>query len=198
MKKINYLNSNFIGAFTESAKIPVTKLPEFIILGRSNVGKSSLINALTRKQIAKTSSTPGKTETINVYTLDNALVMYDLPGYGFAKFKDKRAAFTTFIDQFIQDKSPSLKAFLLLIDSRHDLSDDDIAMIDYLKSLKAPLAVIFTKIDKLNATELKKNIETLSNQIKQVFINPFAILPFSSKIAERCKTLEKMMELWAK
>lgn len=196
--KINFLKAFFQGAYTDPAKIPTTDLAEFMILGRSNVGKSSLINALTRKQIAKTSATPGKTETINVFTIDDKICIYDLPGYGFAKHKSVRAGFSEFIDEFIENKSQDLKAFLLLIDSRHDLSPDDQNMLDYLNKINCPLVVIFTKVDKLNSTELKNNIVSLSQQVKVSYLNPFTILAFSSKIAQHCKNLEKMMELWAK
>jgi GTP-binding protein len=198
MKKINFLNSKFIGAYTDISEIPDFKLPEFMILGRSNVGKSSLINALTRKQIAKTSSTPGKTETINVYLIDDAFVIYDLPGYGYAKIKNKRAGFSEFIDDFIKSKGNQLKSFLLLIDSRHPLSPDDASMIDYLRHLQSPLSIIYTKVDKLNTSELKNCIISNSNQIKAIYIKAFEILPFSSKMAQHCKNLEKLMETWAK
>ena len=198
MAKINFSNAQFLGAFVNVDEIKDLPLAEFMILGRSNVGKSSLINALTKKPIAKTSSIPGKTETINHYLIDNTISLFDLPGYGFAKFKTKRMSWSDFIDKFIVKKGDTLKAFLVLIDSRHDLSEDDIALFDYLNNFKSPVVVIFTKVDKLKAHELKKNIEVLSFQIKECFKNPFVILPFSSKIAAHCKNLENMMGLWAK
>jgi len=197
MAKFNFSNAKFVGAFTDPKKIENFGHSEFIILGRSNVGKSSLINSLTRKPVAKTSSMPGKTETINHYVIDDLISLYDLPGYGFAKFKAKRLGWAEFIDEFIKEKGSSLKAFLLLIDSRHDISPEDEEMIGYLKRFKSPLVVIFTKVDKLNKSELKKHIETLSDQIKQIYINDFFILPFSTKIPEHCKNLEKMMSIWA-
>jgi GTP-binding protein len=198
MSKINFSNSIFSGSFVSSKDVPSTGLAEFIILGRSNVGKSSLINSLTKKQLARTSSTPGKTETINHFVIDNVISMYDLPGYGYAKFKSKRASWSDFIDEFIHEKGNTLKAFLLLIDIRHNLSEEDAAMINYLNQFNAPLAVIFTKVDKLSASELKNNIVLLSNQIKSIYNNHFEILPFSTKISEHCKNLEKMIGIWAK
>lgn len=198
MSKINFSNIQFLGSFVKSTDVPAIKCPEFIIMGRSNVGKSTLINALTRKKIAKTSSTPGKTETINHYFIDEKISLYDLPGYGFAKFRDKRAVWGEFIDEFIQSKGNQLKAFLVLIDSRHDISPEDEAMFQFLRSFKAPVAVILTKVDKLKPDELKKNTEIISHQINECFQNPFVVLPFSSKIASHCKHLEKMMEIWVK
>lgn len=198
MGKINFSQAQFLGAFVKISEIQELKLPEFIIMGRSNVGKSTLINALTRKKIAKTSSTPGKTETINHYMVDNAFSLYDLPGYGFAKFRDKRLLWGEFIDQFITQKGHHLKAFLILIDCRHDISEEDVEMLQFLQNFSSPVAVILTKVDKLKTDELKKNTEIISSQIKQCFNNPFVILPFSSKIASHCKHLEKMIELWVK
>lgn len=196
MAKINFSKAQFLGAFINIQDIKELNLPEFIIMGRSNVGKSTLINALTRKKIAKTSSTPGKTETINHYLIDDFFSLYDLPGYGFAKFREKRLLWGNFIDQFIQQKGHKLKAFLVLLDSRHDLSQEDIEMLTYLQKFSSPVAIILTKVDKLKIDELKKNTEIISHQIKQCFNNPFVILPFSSKIASHCKHLEKMIELW--
>lgn len=125
MSRINFLNAKFLGAFVELPDIPKLDLAEFILMGRSNVGKSSLINALTRKPLAKTSSTPGKTETINLYSVDECIALFDLPGYGFAKFKSKRLSWSLFIDNFIEERGDNLKAFLLLMDVRHDLSEED-------------------------------------------------------------------------
>lgn len=198
MAKINFSNAEFLGAFIQIEDIQDLNLPEFIIMGRSNVGKSTLINALTRKKIAKTSSTPGKTETINHYLIDHLFSLYDLPGYGFAKFREKRLLWGQFIDQFIAQKGNRLKAFLILIDCRHDLSQEDIAMFKFLENFSSPVAIILTKVDKLKTNELKKNTEIISHQIKHVFNNPFVILPFSSKIPTHCKHLEKMIELWVK
>lgn len=198
MSKINFAQTIFAGAFVDPSQIQNSLKSEFLILGRSNVGKSSLINALTKKTVAKTSSVPGKTETINHYIIDQKISLYDLPGYGFAKFKSKRLGFSDFIDKFIQKKGNDLKAFLLLVDSRHNLSEDDAAMIDYLKQYRSPLVIVFTKIDKLNHNEQKQNIEVLSQQIKSIYRNDFVIFPFSTKIATYCKQLEKMMEIWAK
>jgi GTP-binding protein len=198
MTKIVFSKAAFIGAFTDPKAIQDYQHAEFIILGRSNVGKSSLINSLTRKPIAKTSSVPGKTETINHYVIDDQISLYDLPGYGFAKFKAKRLGWSDFIDNFITTKSSQLKAFLLLLDIRHDISEEDVAMIEYLRSFDTQLIIIFTKVDKLSTAELRRNIEVLSAQVKEVYTKSFVIFPFSTKIALHCKNLEKMMGIWAK
>jgi GTP-binding protein len=198
MPKINFSNASFKGAFIESDKIPFDKkTSNFVFIGRSNVGKSSLINALTRKPIAKTSATPGKTETINLYSVDQKISLFDLPGYGYAKFKDKRKAWGNFIDEFLQHNSQDFSALVLLLDLRHDLSEEDFGMLQFLNTFDCPLAVIFTKSDKLNAFEQKKNVETLCQQVKTVYDKNFDILTFSNKIPQLCKQLEKKMELWA-
>ncbi len=198
MAKINFSHASFKGAFVDPEALNKTHASaEFIILGRSNVGKSSLINALTKKQIAKTSSTPGKTETINHFMIDELISLYDLPGYGFAKFKTKRLGWADFIDQFIETKGAHLKGFLLLIDIRHPLSEEDKVMLGYLHKFPSPLHVIFTKIDKLNQTDLKKQLEFLQGQIQELYVNPFTILTFSTKLPLSCKNLEKMIGIWA-
>ena len=198
MAKINFSNASFKGAFVNIKQIPVDgSSSSFVIIGRSNVGKSSLINALTRKQIAKTSSTPGKTETINFYAIDQKISLFDLPGYGYAKYKDKRHGWGEFIDEFLRTYCDQFSAILLLIDIRHDLSEEDSDMLKYLETYNCPLAVIFTKTDKLNVTEQKRNVETLCEQIKTAYGKSFEILPFSTKTPACCKQLEKKMEIWA-
>lgn len=198
MPKIHFSNASFKGAFVDIKQIPIDEnTARFVIIGRSNVGKSSLINALTRKQIAKTSSTPGKTETINFYSIDEKISLFDLPGYGYAKYKDKRHGWGEFIDAFLKLHCDQFSAILLLIDIRHDLSEEDSSMLEYLETYNCPLAVIFTKTDKLTLSEQKRHIETLCTQIKTAYRKSFEILPFSIKVPACCKQLEKKMELWA-
>ncbi|MBQ9085932.1 MAG: YihA family ribosome biogenesis GTP-binding protein [Clostridia bacterium] len=133
--------------------------------GRSNVGKSSLINALlNRKNLARVSSAPGKTITINFYDVDKKLYLVDLPGYGFAKRnpedKQKWSALTD--GYFTQNKNIDRLALVLqLVDSRIPPTADDEMMLEYLRSAELPFAVVATKVDKLNATERKKNLEAL-------------------------------------
>ena len=149
--------------------------------GRSNVGKSSLINALlNRKNLARVSSAPGKTITINFYDVDKKLYLVDLPGYGFAKRnpedKQKWSALTD--GYFTQNKNIDRLALVLqLVDSRIPPTVDDEMMLDYLRASGLPFAVVATKVDKLNATERKKNLEALR---AHPLIGDAPVIPFSS------------------
>ncbi len=196
MTRMNFRNSQFIGSYTQLSQLPSLSKHEMALIGRSNVGKSSLINALVQKPIAKTSSTPGKTQTINQYLIDQTLTLFDLPGYGYAKMRQERLQWGDYIQEFFDKKGGSLSLFLLCLDLRHDLSTEDVGMIHFLKRFNTPLLVIFTKVDKLKEHEKKKNIEIISQQIKDTYSKPFEILPFSTKIPACCQKLEKMMELW--
>lgn len=198
MAKINFLKTAFLGAFVKLDDITNPPFAEFMLLGRSNVGKSSLINALTRKAVAKTSSTPGKTETINHYTIDEQISLFDLPGYGYAKFKTKRVGWSEFIDAFIEKKGNQLKAFLVLIDVRHALSEEDKTLLQYLNRFSSPLVIIFTKIDKLNSSELKRHTETLAKEIEAHYTGPLEYFNFSIKLPLTCKQLEHKIGIWAK
>lgn len=133
-------------------------LPEIAFVGRSNVGKSSLLNhLLRRKKLAKVSAQPGKTYTINYFNVDDQLILVDLPGYGFAKRPDEiKDRWNAVLDHYLE-KRTSLALILLLIDSRRDLSAEDSALIEWAKHRKKPLVLIFTKSDTLSESEKKKN-----------------------------------------
>lgn len=134
-------------------------LPEIALAGRSNVGKSSLINHLLRQKMARTSATPGKTQLINFYSIDEKFLLADLPGYGFAKAPlEAIQTWSKGIDLYLNNR-PSLRLILLLIDSRREVSPEDRSLIDWAEQKKIPLWVIITKTDKLSAQELKKRIQ---------------------------------------
>lgn len=125
-------------------------LPEIALAGRSNVGKSSLINTLiNRKAYARTSSQPGKTQTLNFYNVEQQVYFVDVPGYGFAKVSKKaREAFGQMIETYLSTRKP-LRGVILLVDARHDPSEDDISMYDWLTYYDIPLLVVATKSDKI-------------------------------------------------
>ena len=165
----------------EPRQIPSDPIAQVAFSGRSNVGKSSLINALLgRKSLARVSSAPGKTITINFYEVDKKLFLVDLPGYGFAKrtLEDK-AKWSALTDgYFTQNKNIDRLALVLqLIDSRIGPTKDDEMMLDFLRATEIPFAVVATKTDKLNATEKKKNIEAIS---KHPLIAGIPVIPFSA------------------
>ena len=165
----------------EPRQIPSDPIAQVAFSGRSNVGKSSLINALLgRKSLARVSSAPGKTITINFYEVDKKLFLVDLPGYGFAKrtLEDK-AKWSALTDgYFTQNKNIDRLALVLqLVDSRIGPTKDDEMMLDFLRATEIPFAVVATKTDKLNATEKKKNIEAIS---KHPLIAGVPVIPFSA------------------
>ena len=165
----------------EPRQIPSDPLAQVAFSGRSNVGKSSLINSLLgRKSLARVSSAPGKTITINFYEIDKKLYLVDLPGYGFAKRtleeKKKWSALTD--GYFTQNKNIDRLALVLqLIDSRIGPTKDDEMMLDYLRAAELPFAVVATKTDKLNATERKKNLAAIE---AHPLISGAPVIPFSA------------------
>lgn len=153
---IAFEKGKFIASALTEPEFPSLKndqgkiIPEIAFVGRSNVGKSTLINSLLRdKKLAKTSSTPGKTQRINFFLIDDRFLLVDLPGYGYSKAGKKEVAdWSQSIDNYLQTRT-SLSLLLLLIDSRREPTQEDLAMVAWSKEKKIPLLVIFTKCDKL-------------------------------------------------
>ncbi|MCX7991604.1 MAG: ribosome biogenesis GTP-binding protein YihA/YsxC [Proteobacteria bacterium] len=135
-------------------------LPEFAFAGRSNVGKSSLINTLVNTKIAHTSKTPGKTRAINFFLIEDKYVLADLPGYGYAKItKEAQLSWKELIENYITS-SKNLKILFILADISRGLEDEELTLIDWLKYIKRPYKIIFTKTDKLSRNELRTKINT--------------------------------------
>ncbi|MBQ6253818.1 MAG: YihA family ribosome biogenesis GTP-binding protein [Bacteroidales bacterium] len=152
--------AKFAGSSAKAANKPSRKLPEFAFIGRSNVGKSSLINMLCgNRKLAKTSSTPGKTKLINHFIINDSWYLVDLPGYGFAKVsKNEREALRKMISDYILNSGEMVSLFTL-VDSRHDIQKIDIEFLSWLGENGIPFAIIFTKGDKLGPNALKAQIE---------------------------------------
>ncbi len=145
---------------------PKIKLPEFAFIGRSNVGKSSLINSLCGiKRLAKTSSTPGKTQLVNHFLINDSWYLVDLPGYGYAKISKKaRTQLSTMNNEFINN-SPDLIMLFVLLDSRHQIQKIDLEFLTSLGEAGIPFAIIFTKADKLGKTALEKQIDNNKKEL---------------------------------
>ena len=160
------LNAEFISSYADVSKCPTPDKPEFAFIGRSNVGKSSLINMLTSsKKLAKISVTPGKTQTINHYLINSSWYLVDLPGYGYATVsKSTRAGFGVMIENYIL-KRENLTCLFILIDSRLPPQAIDLDFIEWAGSKEVPLALLFTKIDKLKHNELQKNLKLYQNTL---------------------------------
>lgn len=152
--------AKFAGSCTRVSQKPSRRLPEFAFIGRSNVGKSSLINMLCgNRKLAKTSSTPGKTKLINHFIINDSWYLVDLPGYGFAKISQKgREELRKMINDYIE-KSEEMIVLFVLIDSRHDITKIDREFLAGLGENGVPFAIIFTKGDKLGPNALKVQIE---------------------------------------
>ncbi len=159
-------SAKFISSNSNPNLCPKTNLPEFAFVGRSNVGKSSLINMLVdRKKLAKTSSTPGKTQLINHFLINDELYLVDLPGYGYAKISIKtRRKILEMINKYILNRI-NLYCIFILIDSRHEPMSSDLDVINQLGKNNIPLALIFTKTDKLNRSKLNKNIDIYKKEV---------------------------------
>jgi GTP-binding protein len=164
MKKCSFNEARFLLSTLDEIPPFLDKdkklLPEVALVGRSNVGKSSLINHLLhRKKLAKVSAKPGKTQTINYFNVDNQLIVVDLPGYGYAsRSQDMQLLWSAAIDQYFKKRS-SLSMIILLIDSRREPTKEDIAIIEWAKHHKKPVLLIFTKSDTLDERERKSNLE---------------------------------------
>lgn len=152
--------AKFAGSCTRVSQKPSRRLPEFAFIGRSNVGKSSLINMLCgNRKLAKTSATPGKTQLINHFIINDSWYLVDLPGYGFAKISQKgREELRRMINDYI-GRSEEMVALFVLIDSRHDITRIDREFLAGLGENGIPFAIIFTKSDKLGSNALKAQIE---------------------------------------
>ena len=150
-----------------TSTLPDTELPEVAFAGKSNVGKSSLINALmNRKALARTSASPGKTQTINFYNINDAMYLVDLPGYGYAKVSQSvKEQWGKLIERYLQ-KSKQLKAVFLLIDIRHDPSANDKMMYDWIVHNGYQPIIIATKVDKLKRSQVQKHVKALKQGLE--------------------------------
>lgn len=162
-----------------TSQLPDNQLPEIAFAGKSNVGKSSLINALmNRKSYARISATPGKTQTINFYNINEELYLVDLPGYGYAKVSEQeKAKWGKLIERYLHG-SAQLKAVFLLIDIRHDPSDNDKMMYDWIVAQGYNPIIIATKLDKIKRSQVDKHLKAVRQGLN--LVRGTKVLPFSS------------------
>lgn len=163
-----------------TSKLPENIHPEVAFAGKSNVGKSSLINALmNRKNLARTSSQPGKTQTINYYNINDALYFVDLPGYGYAKVSlEIKAKWGKMIENYLR-RSSQLKMVFLLLDIRHEPSENDRTMYDWIKKMGFQPVIIATKLDKINRSQIQKQVKLLREGLKAS--KDTVVIPFSAQ-----------------
>ena len=176
--------AEFIISSTDVNKCPATEKPEYAFIGRSNVGKSSLINMLTnRKGLAKISGKPGKTQLINHFLINTNWYLVDLPGYGYASVsKGKRIEFAKFINQYLR-KRENLMCLFVLLDSRHKPQKIDMEFMQWLGENNIPFVMCFTKQDKLSKLESAKNLAHYKKEMKQIWqeLPPIFLTSSSSK-----------------
>ncbi len=173
-------NSSYAISAVREDQYPADNLPEIALSGRSNVGKSSLINTLlSRKNLARTSAQPGKTQTLNFYLINQEFYLVDVPGYGYAKVSQKkRQQFGTMIQDYLETRA-NLQGLIILIDSRHEPTKNDVAMYNYALYLNLPILIICTKIDKVKKNQQNQVINTLKQKINLNYDN-VSVITFSS------------------
>ena len=165
--KINSVE--FIVSAVRRSQYPEDKLPEFLLVGRSNVGKSSFINTLiNRKNMARTSAIPGKTQTLNFFLINKVFYLVDVPGYGFAKVsKQLKNKFGMIIEDYLQERD-NLKMVFMLVDFRHKPTEDDILMYNYLKYYNIPVTIVATKSDKVSRNSYDRNVKMIRSTLNMV------------------------------
>ena len=187
----------FIGPMaTAEGWRPTNDLPEVAFAGRSNVGKSSLLNRLVRrKAFARVSKTPGRTREINFFNVNNQFVLADLPGYGYARIgKTRKEEWQPLIEGYLR-LSPALRGVVQLLDVRHDPSEEDLQMLDFLAEIEAPTIVALTKIDKLRPKEVAERVHAIAVALR---LEDDQMIPFSAETNQgRDELASSLMELIA-
>ncbi len=190
---MNYNNAQFETAFGRFEQLFESTVPEICFCGRSNVGKSSLINkVLGRKSIARVSSKPGKTVTINFYKVDG-IRLVDLPGYGYAKVNNaEKQRWSELMEGYFKSNR-NIKMVFQLIDMRHPATDFDLWMLDFLKQMNLPYTVVLTKSDKLNKTEFNNRLGLIKTELGN-FADNTEIIPFTVNNTVGAEHLRKIIE----
>ena len=187
IKKAQFITS--LDAFRD---YPGIGRPEIAMVGKSNVGKSSMINKLTNNgKLARTSAEPGKTRLINLFNLNDEIVLVDLPGYGFARVsRGEKQRWAGMIEGYLA-QSKNLKRVLMLVDMRHQPTNDDIDMVNYLRHYGIPFTVAATKADKLSRAEKSRSIPVICRTLA---VQPWEIIPFSSEDGTGRDTLLELLD----
>ena len=188
---IKQINAKFIISAEKLSQCPDFSLPEFPLLGRSNVGKSSFINTLANnKKLAKTSNTPGKTRLINFFNFDDKFTIADLPGYGYAKVsKEAQSKWQEYLEEYLLNRK-QIKSLIQFIDARHEIQKNDYQMREWVSAYNLPIFTIVTKTDYIS----RGNIQKVLNNVKKEFGGD--VLPFSAENTFYCeKTIEYLLNL---
>lgn len=189
---MNFNNAKFLTSYGKFSQIPKSDRTEIAFAGRSNVGKSSLINKIfNRKSLARVSATPGKTATINFYELDN-IHFVDLPGYGYAKVsKTEKKRWSALIEGYLQSDR-ELDLVFQLVDFRHPPTADDILMINFLIDSEIPFVIALTKADKLKKTQRAERLKKLQTELPCA--DRITVIPFSAETGEGVEDIRRIIE----
>jgi len=178
------------------SQYPETDLPEFMLVGRSNVGKSSFINTLVgRKNIAYTSGKPGKTQTLNFYLANNSFYLVDVPGYGYAAVNKKiQEKFGKMIEEYLEKRDELIRVFML-VDFRHKPTEDDKLMYNFLKYYNIPVTIVATKVDKVGSSKLEKNKKLILDTLDLVVGDDLILFSSITKLGkeEALKKIENLV-----
>ena len=190
---MDYSKAQFERAYGTFEQLPASTMPEIVFSGRSNVGKSSLINKVfNRKNLARVSSVPGKTITINFYSCGNDAKIVDLPGYGYAKVaKSEKTRWANMMEKYF-NSGRDIKLVVQLVDMRHPATADDIMMMEFLEHAGIDYIVVMTKSDKLIKGEYKSRVENSRQELS--FVDPENIIPFSSQTGENVDKIKAIIE----
>lgn len=190
---MNFNKAEFFASYGKASQIPAAERIEIAFAGRSNVGKSSLINKIfNRKKLAKVSAVPGKTATINFFDFENTYIV-DLPGYGYAKVsKSEKERWADLIESYLNDTSRRLELVFSLIDMRHAPTKDDVHMINFLVDNEIPFVVVLTKADKLKTTERLKRMEAFKTEIP--YFDEITVVPCSAETGEGIEEIRNIIE----
>lgn len=177
---VNFKNPRLEVSAVKPAQYPNNDLPQIVLVGKSNVGKSSFINTMiNRKKLARTSSEPGKTRQINFYNIDNSFYFVDLPGYGYSKMsKQEQVKVGNFIEEYLS-KCEKISLIVFLIDIRHNPTENDKLMYDYIINTNSPCLIVANKADKIAITKVDNAVTELQNNLNP--LKDLTFLPFSSE-----------------
>lgn len=186
-------SANFEVSAVGEKNYPKNNLPELVLVGKSNVGKSSFVNTMiSRKALARTSSTPGKTRQINFYNINNSFYFVDLPGYGYSKMSKKEQDDSgRFIENYLNSRN-EIKLIIFLIDVRHEPTENDKLMYQYIVNTGFPCIIIANKVDKIAPSKVENAVKDLQNRINP--LKDLCILPFSSEKKIYTDKVWKMIE----
>ena len=198
MNNTYFNNAKFIGSYPSTEDLPVDQGSEIAFCGRSNCGKSSILNALTNnKKLAKTSKTPGRTQSINVFEIksNSDFKIIDLPGYGYAKVSKKmRASWGQEIEKYLMTRQ-CLNALCIIMDIRHPFKDDDESLIDWCESKDLPMILLLNKADKLSKSEIAKTVLNATKELNKLSTEHFVIPVSATKKTGINLVLEKINEM---